>query len=78
MVIVAVVLGGIIGGLIAMGATVLVRGDFPVRTPRALDPEYRHHEVVACGLLVGILLKFGTAGAGVGALLGFLVYWLAF
>ena len=78
MVIVAVVLGGIIGGLIAAAATVVVRGDFPVRTPRALDPEYRHHEVVACGLLVGILLKLGTAGAGVGALLGLLVYWLAF
>ena len=66
MVIAAVVLGAIIGGLIAVAATVLVRGDFPVRTPRALDPEYRHHEVVACGLLVGILLKLGTAGARVG------------
>lgn len=78
MVIVAVVLGGIIGGLIAVAVTILVRGDFPVRTPKALDPEYRHHEVVACGLLVGILLKIGTAGAVVGALLGLLVFWLGF
>ena len=78
MVIVAAVLGGLIGGLIAVAVTIWVRGDFPVRTPRALDPEYRHHEVVTCGLLVGILLKIGTSGAAVGALLGFLVYWFAF
>ena len=78
MMILAVVLGAIIGGLIGVAATVLVRGDLPVRTPRALDPEYRHHEVVACGLLVGILLKLGTAGAGVGALVALLVFWLAF
>ena len=78
MMILAVALGAIIGGLIVVAATVLVRGDFPVRTPRALDPEYRHHEVVACGLLVGILLKLGTAGAGVGALVALLVFWLAF
>ena len=78
MVILAIVLGGMTGAVIAVAIATLVRGDFPVRTPKALDPEYRHHEVVACGLLVGILLKIGTAGAGVGALLGFLVFWLGF
>lgn len=78
MMILAVALGTIIGGLIVVAVTVLVRGDFQVRTPRAVDPEYRHHEVVACGLLVGILLKLGTAGAGVGALVALLVFWLAF
>jgi hypothetical protein len=78
MLILAIILGGIIGGLIAVFGTLLVRGDLGIRTPRALDPEYRHREVVSCGELMAIGLKAGSVGAGIGAVAGLLIYELAF
>ncbi len=78
MVVLAIVLGGIIGGILAVLGTLLVRGDLGVRLPRALDPEYRHHEVVSCGVVMGIGMKAGSVGAGAGAILGLLVFLLAF
>jgi len=78
MVVLAIVLGAIIGGIAAVLGTLLVRGDLGIRLPRALDPEYRHHEVVTCGELMGIGMKAGSVGTGAGAVLGLLVYQLAF
>ena len=78
MVVLAIVLGAIIGGIAAILGTLLVRGDLGIRLPKALDPEYRHHEVVSCGLLMGIGMKAGSVGAGAGAILGLLVYLVAF
>ncbi len=78
MVVLAIVIGGIIGGILAAIGTLLVRGDLGFRTPRALDPEYRHHEVVTCGEMMAIGMKAGSVGAGVGAVAGLLVYQLAF
>ena len=78
MVVLAIVLGAIIGGIAAILGTLLVRGDLGLRLPKALDPEYRHHEVVSCGLLMGIGMKAGSVGAGAGAILGLLVYLVAF
>ena len=77
MVVLAIVLGAIIGGITAVLVTLLVRGDLGIRLPRALDPEYRHHEVVNCGVLMGVGMKAGSVGAGAGALLGLLVYLIA-
>ena len=78
MVVLAIVIGGIIGGILAALGTLLVRGDLGFRTPRALDPEYRHHEVVTCGEMMAVGMKAGSVGAGVGAVAGLLVYLLAF
>ena len=78
MVVLAIVIGGIIGGILAALGTLLVRGDLGFRTPRALDPEYRHREVVTCGEMMAIGMKAGSVGAGVGAVAGLLVYQLAF
>ena len=78
MVVVAIVLGGLLGALLAVLGTLLVRREFRPHLPRALDPGYRHSEAVNCGLLVAALLKSGSVGAGVGAFLGFLVHRLAF
>ncbi|MCH7738030.1 MAG: hypothetical protein IH872_11595 [Chloroflexi bacterium] len=78
MVVLAIVIGGIIGGVIAVFGTLLVRGDLGIRLPRALDPEYRHHEVVTCGMMMSTGMKAGSVGAGIGAVLGLLVYLLAF
>jgi hypothetical protein len=78
MLVLAIIFGGIIGGLIAVFGTLLVRGDLGIRTPRALDPEYRHREVVTCGELMAIGLKAGSVGAGIGAVAGLLIYELAF
>ncbi len=77
MLVLAIVLGGIIGGIVAIIGAMLVRGD-RLRAPRALDPEYRHHEVVSCGMMVALGMKAGSVGAGVGAVAGLLVYQLAF
>ena len=78
MVVLAIVIGGIIGGVIAVFGTLLFRGDLGFRTPRALDPEYRHSEVVTCGEMMAVGMKAGSVGAGVGAVAGLLVYLLAF
>ena len=78
MVVLAIVLGAIIGGIAAVLGTLLVRGDLRFRLPRALDTEYRHHEVVSCGVVMGIGMKAGSVGAGAGAILGLLVFLLAF
>lgn len=78
MVVLAIVLGAMIGGIAAVIGTLLVRGDLGFRLPRALDPEYRHHEVVNCGVVMGIGMKAGSVGAGAGAILGLLVFLLAF
>ena len=39
MVVLAIVLGGIIGGIFAVLGTLLVRGDLGLQLPRAVDPE---------------------------------------
>ena len=78
MIVLAMVLGAFIGGIAAVLGTLLVRGDLGFRLPRALDPAYRHHEVVNCGVLMGIGMKAGSVGAGVGAVMGLLVYRFAF
>ncbi len=76
MVVLAIVIGGIIGGVLAAFGTLLVRGDLGIRTPRALDPEYRHREVVTCGEMMAIGMKAGSVGAGIGAVAGLLVFQL--
>ena len=78
MIVLAMVLGAVIGGIVAVLGTLLVRGDLGFRLPRALDPAYRHHEVVSCGVVMGIGMKAGSVGAGAGAILGLLVFLLAF
>ena len=74
MVILAIVIGGIIGGAIVIFGTLLVRGDLGIRTPRALDPKYRHREVITCGEVTAICIKSGSVGVGVGAIAGLLIY----
>jgi len=49
-----------------------------IRMPGALDPEYRHREVVNCGMMMSLGMKAGSVGAGVGAVVGIVVYQLAF
>lgn len=78
MVALVIVLGAVIGGIIAIFGTLVVRRELVIRPPKALDPEYRHHEVVTCGELMGRGMKAGSVGAGAGAVLGFLVYQIAF
>ena len=78
MVVLAIVLGAIVGGIAAVLGTLLVRGDLGIKLPKALDPEYLHHEVVTCGELMAIGLKAGSVGSAAGAVLGLLVYQLAF
>ena len=78
MIVVAIVLGGLIGALLSVLGTLLVRREFRMHLPRALDPAYRYYETVSCGLLVAVMLKSGSVGAGVGGFLGFLVHRLAF
>ncbi len=76
MLVLAIVIGGIIGGVLAVFGTLLVRGDLGFRTPRALDPEYRHREVVTCGEMMAIGMKAGSVGAAIGAVAGLLVFQL--
>jgi hypothetical protein len=78
MIVVAIIIGGLTGALLAVLGTLLARQEFRLRLPRALDPAYRYSETVSCGLLVAALLKSGSVGAVVGAVLGFLVHRLAF
>ena len=76
MVILAIVIGGIIGGAIVIFGTLLVLGDLGIRTPRALDPEYRHREVITCGEVTAICIKSGSVGVGVGIVVGLLIHLL--
>ncbi len=76
MVILAIAIGGIIGGAIVIFGTLLVRGDLGIRTPRALVPEYRHREVITGGEVTAICIKSGSVGGGVGAVVGLLIYLL--
>ena len=76
MIVLAIVIGGIFGCALAVFGTLLVRGDLGFRTPKALDPEYRHREVVTCGEMMGIGMKAGSAGLGIGAVAGLLVFQL--
>ena len=76
MIILAILIGGIIGCVLAVFGTLLLRGDLGFRTPKALDPEYRHREVVTCGEMMGIGMKAGSAGLGIGAVAGLLVFQL--
>ena len=78
MVVLAIIIGGIIGGVLAVFGTLLFRGDLGFQTPRALDPEYREREVVTCGEMMAIGMKAGSVGVGIGAVAGLLVYHLAF
>ena len=78
MLVLAIILGAIIGGTLAILGPLLVRGDLGIRLPRALDPEYRHQEVVNCGVLMGIGMKAGSVGGGVGGVAGLLLKQLVF
>ena len=78
MIVLAIVIGGIIGGVLAVFGTLLVRGGLGIRVPGAVDPEYRHREVVNCGMMMSLGMKAGSVGAGVGAVVGIVVYQLAF
>ena len=78
MVVLAIILGASIGCIVAGLATLLVRRDLGFRLPKALDPEYRHREVVSCGLMMETGLKAGSIGGGIGAVAGLLVYQLLF
>jgi len=70
MLVLAIVIGGIIGGVVAALGLLLVRGDLGLRLPRALDPEYRHREVVNCGIMMATGMKAGSVGAAIGAVAG--------
>jgi hypothetical protein len=78
MVVLAIIVGGIVGGIFATLGTLLVRRDLGFRMPKALDPEYRHREVVSCGLLMGIGMKAGSVGAAIGAIVVLLLYKFVF
>lgn len=78
MVVLAIVIGAIIGGTVAVFGTLLVRGDLGIRLPGALDPEYRHREVVNCGMMMSLGMKAGSVGGGIGAVAGLVVHLLAF
>ena len=78
MVVLAIILGASIGAIGAALTTMLVRRDMGFRLPKALDPEYRHREVVSCGLMMEIGMKAGSVGGVIGAVAGLLVYQLAF
>ena len=77
MLVLAIVIGGIIGGVVAALGLLLVRGELGIRMPRALDPEYRHREVVNCGIMMATGMKAGSVGAVIGAVAGLAVYKLA-
>ena len=78
MVVLAIIIGGVIGGLVAVFGTLLARGGLGIRVPGAVDPESRHREVVNCGMMMSLGMKAGSVGAGVGAVVGIVVYKLAF
>jgi hypothetical protein len=69
---------GVVGALVAVFGTLLLRGDLGIRPPRALDPEYRHREVINCGVMVSLGMKAGSVGGGVGAVVGVVVHILLF
>ena len=78
MVVLVIILGGIIGGILAALVTLLVRRDLGLRMPKALDPEYRHREVVSCGVMMEIGMKAGSVGAVIGAVVGLLLHQFGF
>ena len=78
MVVLAIIIGGIVGGMIAALSTLLIRRELGFRVPKALDPEYRHREVVSCGLMMEIGMKAGSVGAATGAIVGLLLYQFVF
>ena len=74
MIFAAIAIGGIIGSALVIVGTLLARGDLGIRAPRALDPEYRHREVISCGEVMAIGIKAGSVGAGIGVAVGLLIY----
>jgi uncharacterized protein (DUF2062 family) len=74
MVFFAIAVGGIIGGALLAGGTLLLRRDLRVRIPQALDQEYRDREIISCGEAMAIGMKAGSVGAVLGAVLGLLAY----
>ena len=65
-------------GILAALGTLLIRRELGFRLPKALDPEYRHREVVSCGLMMEIGMKAGSVGAAIGAIVGLLLYQFVF
>ena len=78
MVVLAIIIGGVIGSLVAVFGTLLARDGLGIRVTGAVAPEYRHREVVNCGMMMSLGMKAGSVGAGVGAVVGIVVYQLAF
>ena len=78
MVVLAIIIGGIVGGIFAALGTLLIRRELGFRLPKALDPGYRHREVVSCGLIMEIGMKSGSVGAAIGAIVGLLLYQFVF
>jgi len=78
MVVLAIIIGGIVGGILAALGTLLIPRDLAFRVPKALDPEYRHREVVSCGQMMEIGMKAGSVGAAIGAIVGLLLYQFVF
>ena len=74
MVFFAIAVGGIIGGALLAGGTLLLRRDLRVGIPQALDQEYRDREIISCGEAMAIGMKAGSVGAVLGAVLGLLAY----
>jgi len=78
MVALAIVIGGITGGVLSALVTFLVRRDLVFRMPKALDPEYRHREVISCGVMMEIGMKSGSVGVVIGGVVGLLLHLFAF
>ena len=78
MVVLAIFIGGFVGGILTALAALLIRRDLGFRVPKALDPEYRHREVVSCGLMMEIGMKAGSVGVAIGAIAGLLLYRFVF
>ena len=75
---VAIIIGGVTGGVLFALVTFLVRRDLVFRMPKALDPEYRHREVVSCGVMTEIGMKSGSVGAVIGGIVGLLLHLFVF
>ena len=78
MVVLAIIIGGIVGGILAALGTLMIRRELGFRLPKAVDPEYRHREVVSCGLMMEIGMKAGSVGVAIGAIVGLILYQFVF
>ena len=74
----SIIIGGITGGILSALVTFLVRRDLVFRMPKALDPEYRHREVISCGVMMEIGMKSGSVGVVIGGVVGLLLHLFVF